>query len=131
MLLKRDGLANPAMLLKLPIPVIVPPIHQKRPTDGWWMKTIWEQAYQRLGQAAEDSSSKIVIIGYSLPPEDQHARLLLRMGIGACGDDKKTLHVIDPDSAVEARYFTSITPRIAFHRRRFTGYELQEILGIR
>ncbi len=127
--LRSEYLSDQRVLLEMPLPCIVLPVYQKEPTRDWLMKIMWEQAYDRLGRAAEDPSSKIVIIGYSLPPEDHHARLLLRMGIGACGDDKKTLHVIDPDPEVAARYFTSITPRIKFHRRRFMGDELQEILS--
>jgi len=117
------------ILLEMPLPCIVPPVYQKKPAVDWRGKSCWDLAYDRLGRAAEEPESHIVIIGYSLPPEDLHARMLLRMGIGACGDNRKTLHVIDPNPEVGAQYFVSITPKVKFHQRRFTGDELADILS--
>ncbi len=117
-------------LLDVPsLPYIVTPEHQKRPSERRAMRPIWEQAYDRLGRAAREEGSKVVVVGYSLPPEDFDARLLMRMGIGACGDDKKMLHIIDPDTEVKARYSSCITSNIKFYQGRFTGDELPKILA--
>ena len=127
--LKPRYLNSPGVFLKMPLPYIVTPEHQKRPSDGWATTSIWKEAYDRLGRAAEEKDSKVVVVGYSLPSEDFHARLLMRIGVGACGDDKKMLHIIDPDTKVAARYSSCITPNIKFCQRRFTGDELPKILA--
>ncbi len=107
-------------------PYIVTPTWHKTPLETDFLRSKWFEAFQALGEAAADPDSKIIVIGYSLPPEDLHARSLLRVGIGLQNGEGGMIHLIDPDPAVAGRFYTMVTKRLQYSQKCFTG---DEILG--
>jgi hypothetical protein len=82
-------------------PVIVPPVATKDFSFAFLRKT-WNSVYRAISRASE-----VQIIGYSLPPEDQFARFVLRRAvrnnlIRAAHSNKRRLSVkiVNPDPTV-------------------------------
>jgi hypothetical protein len=59
----------------------------------------------RRATAALTAADKVVVIGYSLPPQDAAAGLLF----ATAGLDKKHLLVVDPNAEKVAEHFTHVT----------------------
>lgn len=107
------------------LPHIITPIRNKTPLQSDFIKKIWHEAFNALIQA-----EKILIIGYSLPPEDSHARALLRSSIQISKSNRpESLFLIDPNPDVAARYYSTITPNMTYMQRYFNGEELGRILS--
>lgn len=92
-------------------PVIVPPVSTKDFKFSF-LKETWVSVYWAVSQATE-----LYIIGYSLPPEDQFARLVLRRAIrsnvsNAAKHKKKTLRVkiYNPDPTVTVAFSRVLGP---------------------
>lgn len=78
-------------------PIIVPPIAGKRALLHESMPRIWSLAAQALREA-----NRIVIAGYSCPPLDLEARILLSENLRA--NPEKRVYVIDPSATTAARF---------------------------
>ncbi len=83
------------------VPVILPPVVNKKIVYDE-LQAIWRDAWLALRHASE-----IYAIGYSLPPEDLHARLTIRSAIR--GNEKFERHrpkvaVVNPDRGVYLRF---------------------------
>lgn len=79
---------------------IIPPESSKSYEEGGFGHFM-TNAYQSLRRA-----TRVVIIGYSLPPSDQHAESLFRFGIKKDGLD--SLVIVNPDPLARARIRTAI-----------------------
>jgi hypothetical protein len=87
------------------LPVIVPPVASKN-FDRSFLKTTWRAVYRALSGAAE-----LYVMGYSLPKEDQFARLVLgraiRNNLMRANMKMKNhliLRIVNPDDAVALTY---------------------------
>ncbi len=82
-------------------PFIVTPIARKTPLETSFVKRLWDTAMEVIVNA-----SVVYVIGYSLPPQDYHARAMLRNAIDAKErrDGTARLVVIDPDDSVADRF---------------------------
>ena len=78
-------------------PVIIPPVSGKRGMMHQSMSTLWDNAARCLREA-----NRIVIAGYSCPPLDLEARILLSENLRR--NDEKKVYVIDPDSVSAAKF---------------------------
>jgi hypothetical protein len=106
-------------------PVIVPPVTAKEFQFNCLRKT-WRSVYRAISDATE-----LIVIGYSLPKEDQFARLVFRRAIRsnqikADRGDKRQLKltVVNPDDTV-ANTFTRLAAQktgIRFLQVRFDDY---------
>jgi hypothetical protein len=99
-------------------PYIISPVSNKAPLHTAFLKKIWHEAFNSLIRA-----NKIVVIGYSLPKEDFHARVLIRSSIL-----EKAIHLIDPNPDIAGRFFSAVTPNIRYIQQFFSGNELKDIL---
>lgn len=91
-------------LAKIP-PVIVPPVVSKE-FDRKFLKRTWRFVFRAITDATE-----LHVIGYSLPKEDQFARLVFRRAIRNnilhwSARDKKPIkvYVVNPDPSVEGTF---------------------------
>jgi hypothetical protein len=87
------------------VPVIVPPVASKQ-FDPKFLKRTWRGVYRAVSDATD-----LYVIGYSLPKEDQFARLVLRRAlrnnkVKTDRGDKWALRltVVNPDDAVGATF---------------------------
>lgn len=78
-------------------PIIIPPISGKRGMMHNSMRHLWSTAAKRLRKA-----DRIVIAGYSCPPLDLEARILLSENLRQ--NDMKKLYVIDPSGESAAKF---------------------------
>lgn len=78
-------------------PVIIPPISGKRNMMHQELLQIWDEAAKRLGEA-----DRVVLAGYSCPPLDLEARILLSENLRLKGNKK--VYVIDPNPSIAATY---------------------------
>jgi hypothetical protein len=92
-------------------PVIVPPVSSKA-FKFPFLKETWVSLYWAVSQATE-----LYVIGYSLPPEDQFARMVLRRAIrsnvsNATKHEKEKLRVriYNPDPAVAVAFSRVLGP---------------------
>lgn len=90
-------------------PFIIPPVSSKDPLSDKFLSKIWHEAFNSLIEG-----NPICIIGYSLPKDDIHARILLRSGM------LKEYRVIDPNPEISGRYFALINPNFTFHQSFFS-----------
>jgi hypothetical protein len=91
--LKKEPYRNPASgNMKF---AIIPPESAKAYSKGRFGLII-RDAYKSLRAA-----TRVVVIGYSLPPSDQHAEALLRFGVKRRALD--SLVIVNPDQPVRAR----------------------------
>jgi hypothetical protein len=79
---------------------IIPPESSKSYNEGEY-GYIMKNAYQSLRKA-----TRVVVIGYSLPPSDQHAESLFRFGIKKNALD--ALVVVNPDKSARGRIRSAI-----------------------
>lgn len=86
-------------------PFIVPPIAMKDFSQPFLRKT-WKRIYRKVSSATE-----IVFIGYSLPREDQFARLVLsralrnnRLKAGSRRKEELMIRVINPDETTQRTF---------------------------
>jgi hypothetical protein len=101
-------------------PVIVPPVSAKEFSHKI-LKQTWRGIYKAVSNATE-----LYILGYSLPKEDQFARLVLGRAlrsnrIKVKKKDKRPLRVIvvNPDESVETTFRRLIGPNVP----NFTFYQ--------
>lgn len=99
-LLKRRPYANPHAKSSIMKFMIVPPESTKS-YDVEPFDKIMLNAYSSLRAA-----SRVVIIGYSLPPSDQHTEALLRFGIKREG--LESLVIVNPDRESRKRLRTTL-----------------------
>jgi len=78
-------------------PVIVPPVSGKRGMIHQDLLGLWSKAAKALAQA-----DRVVIAGYSCPPLDLEARILLSENLRA--NPNKRVYVIDPSPQTAARF---------------------------
>ena len=78
-------------------PVIVPPVSGKRGMMHRDILPLWERAGSALS-----SADRVVIAGYSCPPLDLEARILISENLRK--NSKKKLYVIDPNPAAVASF---------------------------
>ena len=78
-------------------PVIVPPVSGKRAMMHQDFLGLWSNAAKALAQA-----DRVVIAGYSCPPLDLEARILLSENLRA--NPNKRVYVIDPSPQTAARF---------------------------
>jgi hypothetical protein len=114
-------------------PIIVPPVFNKdfsSPTQDFnsnIFSETWTSIYKSLRRA-----TKLTILGYSLPKEDQFAKFVfrraLRNNLLAVERKKKPqleMHVVNPDEAIEGT-FARLVGRdgvsFKFHKSRFEDY---------
>jgi hypothetical protein len=114
-------------------PIIVPPVFNKdfsgttEDFDSQIFKKTWISVYKALRNA-----TKITILGYSLPKEDQFSKFVfrraLRNSILEIGREKKphlTMDIVNPDEAVEgtfARLVGRENVLLKFHKAYFEDY---------
>lgn len=94
-------------------PFIVPPTTAKKPLDDELLNRVWYEAFCSLVNA-----EKIIVVGYSLPPEDLHARALLISGVAHTSRGKQ-ITVVDPNASVGGRYFEMVSPALRFIQGKF------------
>ncbi len=94
-------------------PLIVPPVASKE-FGADFLKATWRGVYRAISDATE-----LTIIGYSLPKEDQFARLVLRRAIRSNMNKqrkggKRPLHltVVNPDESVAVTFSQLATSKI-------------------
>jgi SIR2-like domain len=94
-------------------PLIVPPVASKE-FGADFLKETWRGFYRAISDATE-----LTIIGYSLPKEDQFARLVLRRAIRSNihkqrRGEKRALHltVVNPDESVAVTFAQLATSEI-------------------
>jgi hypothetical protein len=56
------------------VPYILPPTWRKQP--DWLFEKVWTKAIEKL-----QTATRIIFIGYSFPPSDQHIKYLLTAGL--------------------------------------------------
>ena len=78
-------------------PIIVPPVSGKRGMMHRGFEPLWEKAAKRLQEA-----DRIVVAGYSCPPLDIEARMLLSENLRK--NNSKKLYVIDPSAESAAKF---------------------------
>jgi hypothetical protein len=78
-------------------PIIVPPVSGKRNMMHGSMAGLWKLASKSLQDA-----DRVVIAGYSCPPLDFEARILLSENLRL--NDSKKLYVIDPNPQSAAKF---------------------------
>ncbi len=78
-------------------PVIVPPVSGKRGMIHSNMLPLWVKAGKALS-----SADRVVITGYSCPPLDLEARILLSENLRS--NDNKKIYVIDPDPKTASKF---------------------------
>ncbi len=78
-------------------PIIVPPVSGKRGMMHKGFDRLWDLAGERLRNA-----DRIVVAGYSCPPLDIEARMLLSESLRK--NDSKKLYVIDPSAESAAKF---------------------------
>ncbi len=78
-------------------PIIVPPVSGKRGMMHRSFEPLWELAGERLRAA-----DRVVVAGYSCPPLDIEARMLLSENLRK--NEEKKLYVIDPIAESAAKF---------------------------
>jgi hypothetical protein len=107
-------------------PIIVPPVTAKE-FNYPYLKETWQSVYKAVANATE-----LQIIGYSLPEEDQYARLMLRLALRANNlavEKKRKLPlkvlVVNPDRSVMfslSRLLESSPREVRFLQAYFHDY---------
>ena len=117
---------NPAMTVdvggraRFTFPVVVPPVVHKSQVLHSNLKPVWDLAEQSLTVA-----DRIVIFGYSCPPNDWESANLISRALTANGIIKE-LSIIDPDAAVVLRYAELGSLRSANYFRYCDNYLTSE-----
>jgi hypothetical protein len=108
------------------VPVILPPVINKK-IDYKELQSIWRDAWRALRYATE-----IYILGYSLPPEDLHARFAIRSAIR--GNEKLEGHklriaVVNPDRNVYLRFARLVEGSVKYYESGLQGISLAELVA--
>jgi hypothetical protein len=108
------------------VPVILPPVVNKK-IEYKELESIWRDAWRALRHAAE-----IYILGYSLPPEDLHARLTIRSAIRA--NEKSDGHnlriaVVNPDRNVYLRFARLVEGNVIYYESGLEGVSPDELVA--
>ena len=119
-----DRAKNPK-LVDIP-PVIVPPLSEKE-FDLGFLKRTWRFVYRAVSNATE-----LHILGYSLPREDQFARLVFRRAIlnnllKASKQKRREVkvRVVNPDPATEGTFSRLVGRKVSdfdFRQAYFEDY---------
>jgi hypothetical protein len=113
-------LAQNPDLLKYPA-FIVPPLSVKK--FGGFLQRVWRDVYRAVGAATE-----LYIIGYSLPREDQFARLVIGRAIQRNNSARKDGHkrlpviVVNPDEAAMATFAKLVGTGVRFFQTSLQDY---------
>ena len=111
--------------LRALLPVIVPPVASKN-FDLPFLKKTWKAVYRAISRASE-----LYVIGYSLPREDQFARLVLGRAIRnnlvkarKKTKDRLTLRIVNPDDAVALTYSRLVGEgaKMVFYQTSFESF---------
>lgn len=106
-------------------PLIVAPLATKEFSADFLKKT-WRGLYRAVSDATE-----LIIVGYSLPKEDQFARLVLRRAIRSnLAKEKRgekrplTISVVNPDDTVAVTFtrMAGLKSGIKYYQARFEDY---------
>lgn len=106
-------------------PLIVPPVAAKE-FSAEFLKRTWRGVYRAVSDATE-----LLIIGYSLPKEDQFARLVLRRAIRSNLAKEKRgekrplkISVVNPDDTVAVTFtrIAGLKSGITYYQARFEDY---------
>jgi hypothetical protein len=114
-----DLAENPDLLDRLPF--IVPPLFSKQ--YAGFLKRVWRHVYHAVGAATE-----LYIIGYSLPQEDQFARLVVGRAIQQNNSRRKAgqkplpVVVVNPDESVMATFAKLVGNPVQFLRTSLHDY---------
>ena len=92
-----------ALIDRKGVPVIVPPTWNKIITRE--LIDVWRQAVEALSKA-----TKIIVIGFSMPPTDLHFKYLLAAGMRENLSLREVVFV-DPSPSIETRARTLFAPR--------------------
>lgn len=108
------------------VPVILPPVVNKK-IEYKELESIWRDAWLALRHAAE-----IYVIGYSLPPEDLHARFTIRSAIR--GNEKFEGHklriaVVNPDRNVYLRFARLVEGSVKYYESGLQGISPDELVS--
>ena len=132
--LKKNHLTNLAACLDAldqhfpdlnPRMCIEPPTWYKTPLHTLGQFHSWISAARPLDEA----ENTIVVIGYSLPSTDLHARALLRAVVGQPLSNGGMIRLIDPNPEVAGRFFTMVTKHLDYHRTHFTAEAVECIIS--
>lgn len=99
---------------------IIPPESSKAYNEGRFGTTM-QQAHRSLREA-----TRLVVIGYSLPPSDQHAEALFRFGLKQ--KSLQSLVVVNPDSVVRKKIRGSLQRSIKSSTRVLSFDFLEELV---
>jgi hypothetical protein len=108
------------------VPVILPPVVNKKIVYRE-LQSIWRDAWLALRHATE-----IYVIGYSLPPEDLHARFTIRSAIR--GNEKSEGHklriaLVNPDRNVYLRFARLVEGSVKYYESGLQRISLSELVG--
>jgi hypothetical protein len=108
------------------VPVILPPVINKKIVYEE-LQAIWRDAWLALRHASE-----IYVIGYSLPPEDLHARLTIRSAIR--GNENFERHrpkvaVVNPDRNIYLRFARLMNGSVKYFETGLQGVSLKKLVG--
>jgi hypothetical protein len=107
-------------LLQYPV-FIVPPLSVKK--FGGFLQRIWKDVYRAVAGASE-----LYIIGYSLPREDQFARLVLGRAIQRNNSARKEgakrlpVIVVNPDEGAMATFAKLVGSGVQFFQSSLQNY---------
>jgi hypothetical protein len=107
------------------VPVILPPVVNKK-IEYKELQSIWRDTWLALRYAAE-----IYIVGYSLPPEDLHARLTIRSAIRAnerFEDHNLKIAIVNPDRNVYLRLSRLVERTVKYYESGLQGISLRELI---
>lgn len=108
------------------VPVILPPVINKK-IEYKELQAVWRDAWLALRHAAE-----IYVVGYSLPPEDMHARFTIRSAIR--GNEKFESHklriaVVNPDRNVYLRFARLVEGSVKYYESGLQGISPDELVA--
>jgi hypothetical protein len=89
-------------------PVLVPPTWRK--VFGGVLSQVWERARQAISQA-----TRIVVIGFSIPPTDTHFKYLLAAGLRD-NISLRQIYFINPDENLRKNVFEIFRPELEARR---------------
>jgi hypothetical protein len=108
------------------VPVILPPVINKKIVHEE-LQAIWRDAWLALRHASE-----IYVIGYSLPPEDLHARLTIRSAIRGnekFGQHEPRVAVVNPDRNVYLRFARLMNGTVKYYETGLQGVSLKKLVN--
>lgn len=95
-------------------PAIIPPSPVKK-IEAFEIKRMWTSF-----SSVTHSTNSLAIVGYSLPPADRLSRLILRRSVLV--PKQRTIHVVDPNSAIEKVYRENLCDTFQFLSRKFENW---------